>query len=146
MIRFVTPAMHERSGGRLIQISAATTPTLGSPPEYPASKAAVLNLTLSVSMALAGNAVTANTVSPGMISTQSIDACLANLGHNHGWGNDDRGRSEQLVLDIYLPQTVRRVGLVSDISSMLACLASPAADSVNGANFRVDGGTSQFIN
>lgn len=147
MIRLLAPGMRDNGWGRLIHIgtTAATSPNLGPPPEYPAAKAAVINMSLLLSKALSGTGVTTNVVSPGMISTPSIDQWFAMLGEIHGWG-DDRAKSEAYVLENFVPQTVKRIGQVSDIANMVAYLASPLADFITGANFRVDGGISPSIN
>ena len=64
------PAMRERGWGRVIHISSrnAISPYAQFGP-YGAAKAALNNLTLSLSKALAGTGVTSNGIMPGLIYT-----------------------------------------------------------------------------
>ncbi len=68
LVKTLVPAMQQRRWGRVIQISArnAISPhaSLGG---YGAAKAALNNLTLSLSKALAGSGVTSNGIMPGLI-------------------------------------------------------------------------------
>jgi len=148
MIHRLAPAMKERGWGRLIQFasSAANSPSniIG---HYAASKAAIINLTVSLSKAFANTGVTANTVSPGMIATPSVDEWFDQIAAEKGWdGPDAPRRAEAWAMENIVHQTVSRVGRVRDISSLTAYLCSPLADFINGANFRSDGGRSPGIN
>lgn len=146
MVRLLAPAMKERGWGRLIQFasSAANSPNAGIP-HYAASKAAILNLTVSLSKAYAMSGVTANTISPGMIATPAVDEWFDTIAKDKGW-EDDRAKTQKWVLENLVHQTVDRVGHVRDIGAMVAFLCSPYADFINGANFRIDGGRSPAVN
>jgi 3-oxoacyl-[acyl-carrier protein] reductase len=64
------PAMRERKCGRVIQISSRNAISAYAQfGPYGAAKAAVNNLTLSLSKALAGTGVTSNGIMPGLIYT-----------------------------------------------------------------------------
>jgi NAD(P)-dependent dehydrogenase (short-subunit alcohol dehydrogenase family) len=67
LIRALVPAMRERGWGRIIQISSrnAISPHAQFP-GYGAAKAALHNLTLSLSKGLAGTGVTSNGIMPGL--------------------------------------------------------------------------------
>jgi len=146
LIHALAPAMKARGWGRLIQIasSAANAPN-AAVAHYAAAKAAMINLTVSVSKAFARTGVTANTVSPGMISTPSLDAWFEGIERDKGW-DGDRARTEAWVLEHLVVQTVGRVGMVRDIAALVAFVSSPLADFINGANLRADGGRSPAIN
>lgn len=139
LIRSLTPGMRERGWGRIVQIGSvvATNPT-EAPAEYAASKAAIVNLTLSLSKALGQTGITVNAISPGLTQTPAIDAWLRSIGEERGWG-DDEGRSIEVALGLY-PQSVARLGQPRDIGNMAAFLCSPLADFITGANMHVDGG------
>jgi NAD(P)-dependent dehydrogenase (short-subunit alcohol dehydrogenase family) len=140
LIRALVPGMRERGWGRVIQIASAagTMPPPGLP-DYSASKAAMVNLTSSLAKTLAHTGVTVNAVSPGMIRTEALDKWLDGIAASQGWP-DDRARAERFALDHYSPQTVSRLGTVDDIAQIVAYLASPLSDFINGTNFHVDGG------
>ncbi|MFQ3894812.1 SDR family NAD(P)-dependent oxidoreductase [Sphingobium sp. R-7] len=139
LIHLLTPGMRERGWGRIVQIgSVVATDPAESTADYAASKAAMVNLTLSLSKALSRTGITVNAISPGMIQTPAIDSWLRSIGEEHGWG-DDEARSIEVALGIY-PQSVARLGQPHDIGSMAAFLCSTAADFITGSNMHVDGG------
>jgi 3-oxoacyl-[acyl-carrier protein] reductase len=144
LIHALAPEMKARGWGRIINIgtAAGTTPTSGQP-DYGPSKAAMLNMSLGLSKALGKTGVTSNCVSPGMIRTEGLVAFLAAFAKRRGWG-DDLARAEAYIADGG-GQTVTRIGEVGDIAYVVAMLASPRADFINGANFHVDGGISPSI-
>lgn len=146
MIHHLAPPMRERGWGRLIQLSssAANSPNAGIA-HYAAAKASIINLSVSLSKAFAHTGVTANTVSPGMIRTPALDEWFDALARDKGW-EGDRARTEAWVLETIVQQTVSRIGEVDDIGALVAFLASPLADFINGANFRADGGRSPGVN
>lgn len=139
LIRALVPPMRERGWGRVINIGtgAAITPT-SAQPDYAGAKAAMLNLTLSLSKALSRSGVTSNAVSPGMIRTEGLRSFLTRFADKRGWG-DDIARAEDYVAK-GSGQTVTRIGEVEDIAYAVAMLASPRSDFINGTNFHVDGG------
>jgi 3-oxoacyl-[acyl-carrier protein] reductase len=141
LIHLLAPAMRERGWGRIIQIASvvATSPA-NSNADYAASKAAMVNLTLSLARSLSRTGVTVNAISPGMIQTPAIDSWLALIGEENGWG-DDQEKSVEAALNIY-PQLVGRLGQPRDIANMAAYLSSPVADFISGSNVHVDGGVS----
>ena len=74
MIRHFAPPMKMRGWGRIVQIATigTTRPNAGMP-HYYAAKAALSNMTVSLSKDLAGGGVTVNTVIPGLIHTPEIE-------------------------------------------------------------------------
>ncbi|MDB5440578.1 MAG: 3-oxoacyl-[acyl-carrier-protein] reductase [Caulobacteraceae bacterium] len=145
MMQHLVPAMRDRGWGRIIQISSqiGTTPT-SSLPDYAGSKAAMNNMALGASKALANTGVTVNTVAPGMIDTPAIENWFRNIGDQQGWGGD-RDRTVAYVLENYVHQTVNRIGQVEDVGNLAAYIASPLSDHISGAIFRVDGGSTPSV-
>jgi NAD(P)-dependent dehydrogenase (short-subunit alcohol dehydrogenase family) len=43
-------------------------------------------------------------------------------------------------------KTVRRLGRAEEVAKLVAFVASPLADYINGANLRIDGGKSPSVN
>jgi len=147
MIHAFVPAMRERGWGRIINVSsgggAAPTPQAAA---YCAAKAAVINLTVSLSLELARTGVTVNTVSPGCTKTEMFERTLTTMGDAQGWPNDLNAR-EQKFMDLGIfPCASAGYGRPEDIGALIAFLASPLSAFINGANYRVDGGQVQSVN
>ncbi|HZO67382.1 MAG TPA: SDR family NAD(P)-dependent oxidoreductase [Kribbellaceae bacterium] len=146
LIQLLVPAMRTRGWGRIIQLGTgeATAP-FATMPDYAASKAALVNLTVSLAKHLAGTGITVNTVSPGIIVTHGVEAFYRQEAVRHGWG-DDWAEIEAHVLRDVLDVPVGRLGRPSEIADLVTFLASPRADYINGANYRIDGGSIGTVN
>jgi 3-oxoacyl-[acyl-carrier protein] reductase len=147
MIHAFVPAMRERGWGRVINVSsgggAQPTPQAAA---YCAAKAAVINLTVSLSVELARSGVTVNTVSPGCTRTDMFEGTLKTMGNAQGWP-DDLDTREKLFMDLGLfACSSERYGRPEEIGALIAFLASPLSAFVNGANYRIDGGQVQSVN
>lgn len=140
LIRALTPRMRQRGWGRVINLGsrAATTP-LPNMVTYSAAKAAVVSMTTSLAKHLAGSGVTANTVSPGVIVTDSMQQMFQTQARKQrrspNWAD-----LEQEIVDGYAANPSGRLGTAQDIAATIAFLASPLAGYVNGIDLRVDGG------
>jgi 3-oxoacyl-[acyl-carrier protein] reductase len=77
------PQMISTGWGRVIQL-AGTTATMPGPTTaaYSATKAGVVNLTVSLAKSIAGSGVTANAISPSAVMTPRLETriCLLNRG------------------------------------------------------------------
>jgi len=147
MIHAFVPGMRERGWGRVINISSGggsqPTPQAAA---YCAAKAAVNNLTVSLSMELARSGVTVNTVSPGCTRTKMFEGTLKTTGDAHGWPEDLDAR-EKAFMDLGLfACSSERYGRPEEVGALVTFLASPLAAFVNGANYRIDGGQVQSVN
>lgn len=140
LIQAVTPKMREKGWGRIIQLG-----TIGSTqpnkvmPHYYASKGALANLTVSLAKELANTGITVNTVSPGLIHTDELEAGYRMAANKHGWG-DDWSDIEKHIVERDFPNPCGRIATREDIASTVAFLASQRASFINGQNLRVDGG------
>lgn len=145
LILALVPAMRERGWGRVINIGSfgGYEPT-AQVPNYCAAKAALANLTLSLSKALAGSGVTANTVSPGFIRSGRFETWVLSFAQHMGWEGNVDDFEARIVKQLSL--NASRCGRVEDIGNMVAFLASPLAAFVSGADLRVDGGQSHAVN
>jgi NAD(P)-dependent dehydrogenase (short-subunit alcohol dehydrogenase family) len=146
LVRLIVPQMKESGWGRIIQISSGeATQPFHFMPDYAATKAAMVNMTVSLAKDLAESGVTANTISPGIIVTPSLEKFYRQMGKTRGWGTEWKDIEKGVMREI-LYNPVGRLGRVEDVANLVAYLTSPLADYVNGANFRVDGGSTACIN
>jgi 3-oxoacyl-[acyl-carrier protein] reductase len=146
MIRRLVPQMKLKSWGRVIMISSAgSTQPVSTIPDYQATKAAMVNLTVSLSKALTMSGVTVNCVTPGPILTPLLQGYIRNIGQQRGWEPDDAS-IERHAIEEFFALTVNRLGRIEEVGSLVAFLASPLADFINGANYRIDGGFIKSVN
>lgn len=138
------PAMRDRGWGRLIQISSRNAISAYAQfGPYGAAKAALNNLTLSLSKALAGTGVTSNGIMPGLIYTPLVDPWFKALAMR--LGSDDPQVGRDFALKNVLQQTVSRLGQPRDIAVAVCFIASPLSDFMTGTTFRIDGGATPTV-
>jgi 3-oxoacyl-[acyl-carrier protein] reductase len=140
LIDAFTPSMVGLGWGRVIQISSAIA--LHQPPHFPdyqAAKAAEINLTRSLSRALAGSGVTSNVISCGIIHSPGSQNELQDITRELGLGPTWQSAERKLGLEVFR-QSVGRVGRADDIAGAVAYLASPLGDFITGINLVIDGG------
>jgi 3-oxoacyl-[acyl-carrier protein] reductase len=145
LIRAFVPEMRDRRWGRVIQITSRNAisphPQFGG---YGAAKAAMNNLTLSLSKALAGTGVTSNGVMPGLIDTPQLDSWFLETARRQA-GSDDPQVGREHILKNVVHQTVDRLGQPKDIAAAVCYLASPLSDFMTGTTFRIDGGATPTV-
>src|SRR6266540_2094676 len=138
------PAMRERGWGRVIQISSRNAISAYAQfGPYGAAKAALNNLTLSLSKALAGTGVTSNGIMPGLIYTPLVDPYFEYLAKQ--LDSDDPQVGQDFALKNVLQQTVTRLGQPKDIAVAVCFIASPLSDFMTGTTFRIDGGATPTV-
>jgi 3-oxoacyl-[acyl-carrier protein] reductase len=146
LIRQFGPVMRETGWGRIVNISSGGAwQPFASMADYTATKAAILNLTVSLAKEFAGQGVTVNTVSPGIIVTESTEAYFRSVAEDRSWSQEWSAIEQRVIAD-FLPNSTGRLGRPSDVANVVALIASPLSDYVNGANYRVDGGSTTAIN
>lgn len=146
LVRLLVPQMKESCWGRIIQISSGeATQPFRFMPDYAATKAAMVNMTVSLAKDLAESGVTVNTISPGIIVTPALEKFYRQMAATRGWGTEWKDIEKSVLREI-LYNPAGRLGRVEDVANLVAYLTSPLADYVNGANFRVDGGSTACIN
>lgn len=138
------PTMRARGWGRVIQISSRNAiSAYAQAGPYGAAKAALNNLTLSLSKALAGTGVTSNGIMPGLIDTPLAGPFFTALAKSQG--SDDPAVGRDFALKNILQQTVARVGQPRDIAAAVCFIASPLSDFMTGTTFRIDGGATPTV-
>lgn len=110
------------SGGSIINTASVAAMSGGAGGSiYYASKAALVNLTQSAALELAGKNIRVNAVSPGLIESEIWNGNLP-----HDWAK----RSVPM----------QRVGCADEAAAVYHFLASDDSSYVTGANYLVDGG------
>jgi 3-oxoacyl-[acyl-carrier protein] reductase len=140
LTRALVPSMKEHHWGRIINIGSE----VGLQPDrfvphYNAAKAAVINLTKSLSKAYATDGILVNTVSPGPVKTPGAVQFIATQTKAHG---ETPQQAEQAFLREHHPHVeLGRLATPEEVASAVVFLASEAASFINGTNLRVDGGS-----
>ena len=120
----VVPDMVERGFGRIIQISSVNGQKgQAGQTNYSAAKAGMHGFSMALAQELAGKGVTVNTVSPGYIGTDMVNAIRADV-------------LEKIVATI----PVKRLGTPDEIGSIVTWLAGDDSGFTTGANFACNGG------
>ncbi|MEJ8858243.1 acetoacetyl-CoA reductase [Variovorax robiniae] len=116
--------MVEKGWGRIINISSVNgAKGQAGQTNYSAAKAGMHGFSMALAQELAGKGVTVNTVSPGYIGTDMVNAI------------------RQEVLDkIISTIPVKRLGKPSEIASIIAWLATDEGGYSTGADFSINGG------
>ena len=134
-VRGVLPLMHERGGGRIVNIASSS---IKQPIENlilsNTFRAGIAGLAKSLSIELAPDGILVNTIGPGRIATarsQSMDASRAEaLGVPV---EEVRGQVESQI-------PLGRYGTPEELARLATFLASPANSYVTGQAILVDGG------
>ncbi|MEJ8826018.1 acetoacetyl-CoA reductase [Variovorax humicola] len=116
--------MVEKGWGRIINISSVNgAKGQAGQTNYSAAKAGMHGFSMALAQELANKGVTVNTVSPGYIGTDMVNAI------------------RQEVLDkIISTIPVKRLGKPSEIASIIAWLATDEGGYSTGADFSINGG------
>jgi NAD(P)-dependent dehydrogenase (short-subunit alcohol dehydrogenase family) len=138
--RAVLPYMQQQKWGRIINISSESgTQPDAFMPHYNASKAAMNNLTKSLSKGYGTDGILVNAVSPAFIMTPLVAEMLATLARRRGVTLQE---AQALFLASNRPHIeLKRPGRSEEVASAVVFLASEWASFITGTNLRVDGGS-----
>jgi NAD(P)-dependent dehydrogenase (short-subunit alcohol dehydrogenase family) len=117
----------EGRGGAIVNVSSCIgLVAAGEAAAYCASKAALIQLGRAMAIDHAADGIRVNTVCPGVVDTPMAQA----------WLDDRAGHADRF----FAGHLQRRLIEPGEIADAIVFLASPAASSVMGASFVVDGG------
>jgi NAD(P)-dependent dehydrogenase (short-subunit alcohol dehydrogenase family) len=137
-IRAVLPAMRERGGGAIVNVSstAGKRPSTGMP-NYSVTKAAVLSLSRLVADLYAQDGIRCNAVTPGPTATEAW------LGE--GGLAEQQGEREAVLEKVAAGRPLGRLAEPEEIAAVIVFLCSDAASYVTGSAWSADGGTVPII-
>ena len=132
--RAVLPGMLEGGGGSIVNIASVHGHKII--PDcfpYPVAKHALIGLTRALGLQYAARGVRVNSISPGLILTEAIEASFA------ASADPDAERARQTAL---LP--CKRIGEPDEVAYTALFLAGDEARFINATDILVDGGRSQL--
>jgi len=131
MIKAVLPAMLEKGGGSIINISSIASSIQGLPNRfvYGASKAAVIGLTKAVAKDFVKQGIRCNAICPGTIDTPSLQDRI------NAFPDPVQARK-----DFIARQPMGRLGQADEIANFLVYLGSDESKFATGQAFVIDGG------
>jgi NAD(P)-dependent dehydrogenase (short-subunit alcohol dehydrogenase family) len=132
--RAVLPGMLERGGGSIVNIASVHGHKIipGCFP-YPVAKHALIGLTRALGLQYAARGVRVNSISPGLILTEAIEAAFA--------ASPDPAAERERQTSL-LP--CKRIGEPDEVAYTALFLASDEARYINASDILVDGGRSQL--
>jgi NAD(P)-dependent dehydrogenase (short-subunit alcohol dehydrogenase family) len=140
LVNKVVPYMQEKGWGRIINVSSEN----GEQPypdmiPYSATKGALNNYSKGISKRYAQDGILVNTVSPAFIETPLVDAMMEQAAEEQGITKDE---VMQQFLEYNRPNIeLQRPGRIDEVGPLVAFIASDKASFINGANYRIDGGS-----
>lgn len=128
LAQVLVPVMAKNGGGNIVNFSSITSKA--HPPKtsvYPASKAAINQITEAMAVEFGPLGIRCNAVGPGTVMTE---------GSSAHYGNDE----SQAAIAGCLP--IKRMGQPEDIANAVSFLCSPESGWITGQVLFVDGGYS----
>jgi 2-keto-3-deoxy-L-fuconate dehydrogenase len=130
MCRAFLPAMLERGGGSIINMSSVVSSVKGAPNRfvYGTTKAAVIGLTRSIAADFVGQGIRCNAICPGSVETPSLQGRINAF--------DDPVEARKMFIS---RQPIGRLGTAEEIANLALYLASDESSYTTGAVHIIDG-------
>jgi len=136
LVRGALPHMYGRGWGRIVNVSSVhglrASPYKSA---YVTAKHGLEGLSKVIALEGAEHGVTSNCVNPAYVRTPLVEGQIADQARTHGLSEDDV--VEQVML---APAAIKRLIEPAEVAETVAFLCSPAAQSITGTSFSMDGG------
>jgi NAD(P)-dependent dehydrogenase (short-subunit alcohol dehydrogenase family) len=139
LARLVLPAMRRANWGRIIFISSESGVQIPSEMiHYGVTKTAQLAVSRGLAEALAGSAITVNSILPGPTKSRGVGEFVDALAKAKGMSFADF--EKEFFEKVRPTSLIKRFAEPEEVASLVAYVASPLASATTGAALRVDGG------
>ncbi len=136
LARRALPGMYERRWGRVVNVSSVhglrASPFKAA---YVTAKHGLEGLSKVIALEGAEHGVTSNCVNPAYVRTPLVERQIADQAAAHGISEDEV--VEQVML---APVALKRLVEPSEVAELVTYLCGPAAASITGSSFSLDGG------
>lgn len=144
LARAYLPGMRARNRGRIVFVSSESGVNI--PVEmihYGVTKTAQIAVARGLAEAVAGTAITVNTVLAGPTASEGVSTFVGQLAKERGISNAEM---EQQFFATQRPSSLlKRFIRPDEVANLIAYVASPLAAATNGAALRVDGGVVRAV-
>ena len=136
LTRQVLPGMYRRGWGRIVHVSSVHGHRASAyKSAYVSAKHGLEGLSKVIALEAADKGVTSNTVCPGYVRTPLVEGQIADQARAHDIPEDE------VVDEVLLARTaLKRLVEPAEVAEMVGFLCGPAAASVTGSSFLLDGG------
>jgi NAD(P)-dependent dehydrogenase (short-subunit alcohol dehydrogenase family) len=139
LARLVLPSMRRANWGRIIFISSESGVQIPSEMiHYGVTKTAQLAVARGLAEALAGSAITVNSVLPGPTRSRGVGEFVDALAKERGVSF--AAFEKEFFEEVRPTSLIKRFAEPEEVASLVAYIASPLASATTGAALRVDGG------
>ena len=138
--RGLLPGMIKQGSGVIIHVSSIQRrlPLFEATLAYAAAKAALTTYSKGLSNEVGPKGIRVNTVAPGFIETSAAQALIERLAKQSGTGME---AARQALMDSLGGIPIGRPGHPEEVAELVAFLVSDRAQSINGSEYVIDGGT-----
>ena len=138
--RLLLPAMIEQRSGVILHVTSIQSqlPLPASTTAYAAAKAALSTYSKSLSKEVSPKGIRVVRVSPGWVETEAAVALVQRLAQANGTDVDS---ARQTLMNSLGGIPIGRPAKPREVADLIGFLVSPAAASITGTEYVIDGGT-----